>query len=86
MEPADGQTSSTRPEDRQASQPNQPMINLEESADQVEGSGYWRIRQGQDMVEASQSTIDNRSESGLGEFDSCMSHFIFGCVSFFRCK
>jgi hypothetical protein len=31
----------------------------------------------QDMVEAGQSTIDNRPESVLGEFDSCMSHFLF---------
>jgi hypothetical protein len=31
----------------------------------------------QDTVEAGQSTINNRSESVLGEFDSCMSHFLF---------
>jgi hypothetical protein len=29
------------------------------------------------MAEAGQSTIDNGSMSVLGEFDSCMSHFLF---------
>jgi hypothetical protein len=36
-----------------------------------------KIRQKKDMAEAGQSTIDNGSMSVLGEFDSCMSHFLF---------
>jgi hypothetical protein len=86
VEPVDGQTSSTRPDDGQASQPNRSMVNLEESTDQEEEKGDWRIHQGQDMVEAGQSMINNGSESVLQEFDSCMSHFIFGSVCLFICK
>jgi hypothetical protein len=42
-----------------------------------------KIRQRQDTAEAGQSTIGNRSESVLGEFDSYMSLFsIFSSVCF----
>jgi hypothetical protein len=45
------------------------------------------IRQRQRTAEASQSTIGNGSESVLGEFDSCVSLFLFLVVFvFFRCK
>jgi hypothetical protein len=45
------------------------------------------IHQRQGMAEAGQSTIGNGSESDLGEFDSCMSFFLFLVVFvFFRCK
>jgi hypothetical protein len=35
------------------------------------------------MTEAGQSIIDNESESVLGEFDSCMSLFLFLVVFVF---
>jgi hypothetical protein len=45
------------------------------------------IRQRQGTMEAGQSTISNMSESILGEFDSCVSLFLFLVVFvFFICK
>jgi hypothetical protein len=46
-----------------------------------------RYTKGKNTVEAGQSTVGNGSESVLGEFDSCMSLFLFLVVIvFFRCK
>jgi hypothetical protein len=48
-----------------------------ESADEKERAEIKRIRQKESTVEAGQSTMGNGSESNLGEFDSCVSLFLF---------
>jgi hypothetical protein len=53
------------------------MVNLKDRPMGWKKHGSREMRQGKDTMEVGQTTIDDRSESVLGEFESCMSHFHF---------
>jgi hypothetical protein len=82
MEPVDGQASPTRSIDGQAGQPNRLMVNLggrpikrKKAATEEYAKDETRWRRVSQRLAAGQSRF-------LGEFDSCMSHFILDSVYF----